>query len=645
MFRWWQQAGPARQAKILGGIVAIIIVVILAATPKPWNFDFATAKKVRLEDYVRVYSWWAGLFNLFPLLVLISTSRWWTRPASDLIDSGQTLQRPRWFWPIVAAAVLLCAAINAPRLNHSLWDDEEYSVRRAIVGSYQQNDDGSVKLKKLPWLNTLWYYSKPTNHILQSVAARFSNDTWRRIARPEGLQFWEPAVRLPSFLAGLAAICVLAAVVRRMGYPAAGAFAAMLLALHPWYARFVPEARGYTMVFLFLALQWLFFLRVRQSGGQWRWWIAFALAQFAMLWTWPAAVSIAAVNNLLIAGWLAFSREDRKAAALQLWRWFALSCVCGMAVIQMLLPCFPQFSKYLEDASHLPLGTYWLKNVGALLVSGSHWSKTGRLDFRHAEFFPFAHQHPWIAMLFFASALALITLGAARLWRGRDPARIFPALWLLPGIVVFALAKAQGYYLYEWYVAFLVPGLAALAALGATGLSAFARSGFPRHLQWALPLIVLIGYAAVTQRQRVRLISQSVQHIRESVLLTRPSLDPKDPRNQKILTVSTILSPAIYDPLVEVAPSVESLAEYLQKADLKGFPLFLNQGCPDILKLEFPATYAMVTDQSLFEEIRDLPGIEGMLDRKVYRYKPGGIAGKDLSRYGKNPAFNREFVY
>ena len=53
----------------------------------------------------------------------------------------------------------------------------------------------------------------------------------------------------------------------------------------------------------------------------------------------------------------------------------------------------------------------------------------------------------------------------------------------------------------------------------------------------------------------------------------------------------------------------------------------------------------MVTDPTLFEEIADLPGIEEMLDRKVYRYKSGAIAGKDLKQYGTNPEFNRAFIY
>ncbi|MFZ4681352.1 MAG: hypothetical protein ACOYMS_02520, partial [Terrimicrobiaceae bacterium] len=60
MLLWWQKASPYRRAQVLCAAAALVVVIILLLTPKPWNFDFATAKKIKLHDYVRVYSWWAG---------------------------------------------------------------------------------------------------------------------------------------------------------------------------------------------------------------------------------------------------------------------------------------------------------------------------------------------------------------------------------------------------------------------------------------------------------------------------------------------------------------------------------------------------------------------------------------------------------
>ena len=60
------------------------------------------------------------------------------------------------------------------RLGQSLWEDEEYCVRRCSVGAYRVQDDGTVVVKKLPWKVTLWN-SVTTNHIFQSILSRLSH--------------------------------------------------------------------------------------------------------------------------------------------------------------------------------------------------------------------------------------------------------------------------------------------------------------------------------------------------------------------------------------------------------------------------------------------------------------------------------------
>ena len=59
-------------------VVGIAIVLVIA--PKPWQH----APLSRFEDYVRVYSWWAGLVNLIILALLAFTARWWMRPLPSI---------------------------------------------------------------------------------------------------------------------------------------------------------------------------------------------------------------------------------------------------------------------------------------------------------------------------------------------------------------------------------------------------------------------------------------------------------------------------------------------------------------------------------------------------------------------------------
>lgn len=641
LINWWNRQTAAARVGAFLILLAIVVAFVLILAPKPWMIPVPRAAKMRPEHYAAIYLWWAGLFNLLPLSLLALTTRFWCRN----VDSPAPTPAPRLsrqFWIPVFAAMLLCAALNLPRLTYSFWDDEEYSTRRAVVGTYQQKDDGTLKFRSLPWTATLWYYQKPTNHILQSALSRLSNAAWQKIARPKGLQFWEPAVRFPAYIAGCAAIAMTAFVVARLGFPTAGAIAAILLALHPWYMRFVPEARGYTMVFFFMAANWLCLLRAADSA-KWRWWLGFAITEFCLIYTWPGIMPAVFLSNVcLFFAVLANSRMAPHHRSL-LYRWIALTVIVGMALFQLLLPCTPQFLLYLQDSVRLPMEWFWLRNVGSLLLTGSHWSKTGLLNSPYPEFYPVAQAHPVAALALLALAIVFVAFGYIRLAGGPVIHRMFALLWVLSGPLTYLLARLKGQYLYEWYLAFMIPGLVCLAALGMVSIAE--KISLPPRAKLALLAILLAGYAAITNGQRWFLMSRPVQFMKESVLATRPDLNPHSRDNRMIVTVATIVSPEIYDPLVERAPSIETLAKLLREADEKNAPLFINQGFPAALKTEFPATHAMVNDPALFEKIADFKAVEEMLDRAVYRYRPGSIEGVDLARYGKNPPLNRGLIY
>ena len=124
-----------------------------------------------------------------------------------------------------------CAIVGYPRLGQSLWEDEEYSVRRCIVGGHSVRPDGSVTAKYFPWRNTFWNYSTTTNHILQSALARLSHSAWRALAQPGGLRLSEAAVRIPSYLAGILVVGLVALLMARFGFAWEGALASWLIAM------------------------------------------------------------------------------------------------------------------------------------------------------------------------------------------------------------------------------------------------------------------------------------------------------------------------------------------------------------------------------------------------------------------------------
>jgi hypothetical protein len=114
--------------------------------------------------------------------------------------------------------------------------------------------------------------------------------------------------------------------------------------------------------------------------------------------------------------------------------------------------------------------------------------------------------------------------------------------------------------------------------------------------------------------------------MRESVLLTRPVLDPYDPRQQSIMTVSLTGVPWSYDPNIIVISNVEQLIRSLEEADRTGKTLYVNFANAWTASASRPTLYAMIEDDQLFEKIASIQGFDPTLTAFVRRYKPGTIA-------------------
>ncbi len=143
--------------------------------------DIANREHWKLRQIVRYYSFWAAVGNLSVLLALIFTAGWWAAPKATRSPSSVP-QSPWWFWPLILAAMIFCGVAASMCMNYGFAHDEDYSARRVIAGSYKVGADGKVSLEKLKWMETLYYYRKPNNHILHSVLGRLCWTVWRTVA-------------------------------------------------------------------------------------------------------------------------------------------------------------------------------------------------------------------------------------------------------------------------------------------------------------------------------------------------------------------------------------------------------------------------------------------------------------------------------
>jgi hypothetical protein len=624
---WWTQAPAARRAAAILVAVASVIALALLITRKPWQFQ--AGRDLRLADYVRIYSWWAGAANCLLLLALAASARWWMQVSRGGLFRVPRPPFPRWFWPLTILAMLLSAWFGAQRLRHSFWDDEVYAMRRAIHGQWKRDDKGSIRFRPVSWQETFWFFEKP-QHQLHSIITRIVLDTWRAIAKPQGLKFREDVARIPSYLAGVLSVGALALLLWRLGFPGAGVVGAFLLVIHPWHIRYASEMRAYSFMLCILPLSYMFLVEALETG-RWRWWSAFGASLFVLMYS--NALNIYPAAGLGLCGLAAIAfRWRHPEARVQIGRFCVVTLLAGMAFLQLMLPCVPQFIEYQNTtAVQGPLDRRWLLSYLGLLFAGAPWSSTGQAVSRYMELYPWASSHPILFAALAGSAVVLFAFGAQRLLGGGPLQALVALALLLPPPIAFAISKARQHHLFEWYLLFLLPGVVAAIALGLDGLRrALARNRIGNAAGVLLILALLCAYAAFTTPQRTWLLNRPLQQIRESAEVTRPVLDPFAPENRDILTASFIGPPDPYDANIIPFRSVGELSALIDRADEQGKALFVNFGFLTTAQLRFRPILNALGDSTLFEKTAELQGFDPVNDRFVYRYKSGSAAGRNL---------------
>jgi hypothetical protein len=520
---------------------------LAVVSDKPWEFDLTQAASWNLGKIVSFYSFWAGAFNLGLLGILIWTAPWWA--AGEVRRNSERMLRRSLssvFWIGVIGAMIFVGALACQRLNFGLAHDEDLSARRAIVGEYIITEDGSVLPPQLKWRNTFFDYRKPTNHVLYSVLARSAWTGWLAVAPGGDWQIREWVVRLPAWLAGIAAVLVLAVLVTTLGGELAGVTAAWLLALHPWFLRYSSEARGYSLLLLLLPGMLLFWLRAT-SENLWRWWLAFGACQFLLLWVFPAAIYILAVLNSLTAWWLIKERSGHRGDT-KFRRWLMATLMAAMAATQAMLPLVPQLLNYLNTApeARQPLTHSWLVELSSSLLVGAGWNKSGSLTSPYVELAPQANAHPVLFACLLALLAVAMVVGIMRAIRWMWPQGLIVVLTLLvPAAAAAAVAKAANQWLFEWYLIYLLPGLIALAAIGICG------DGNPSFkIRWRIIAAcgLLLMYAGFSEPIRRPICNRPFDPIKEVVMSMRGTLKPTAASGSQRLTASFPNHLSYYDP-------------------------------------------------------------------------------------------------
>lgn len=360
----------------------------------------------------------------------------------------------------LAALALLVAAgliLRALRLDDSLWYDE-------IAGllGYSVHGPGVV----------IGNYFSQANHVLSQLLI------W---AAAGVFGAGEIAVRLPSYLAGVALIPALWALGREARGEGFGLLAATAGTFLPLAIAASTDARGYALVMLLATLSAWLLLRSRRMGSTPSWCL-YALVVALMVWTHAVALCVALGHGVVLLVDAARG-SDRRGAVTGLLA-LGLAAVLTLALYAPIVPDLVALRHQFRAAEGDEPTLLGPEGWHALLGLGGSWV--------------------WWATIP-GALLACVGLGPTLTDRRLRQAFL---LTFLGGPIAAALVVAGDSWLYARFLLFLAP---ATALLVAAGLGALARN---RRLA-----LVAASAALATVAALETLLSPPRQPLREAIEL------------------------------------------------------------------------------------------------------------------------------
>ena len=547
----------------------------------------------------------------------------------------------------MALALLIATALAFPTLSYSLWGDELWSWRESIGGRLVRDatssnlDTGTLYWEGLGWEHTAWRYLTTNHHFLFALTGRASNAIWQSFADQREWAFSESALRLVPMLFGLAGAVLWARFLLPTSRLAA-VLTPFLLAVHPWYLRYLTEARGYAFLFALIPAL-LLFLRSAVVAGRSRAWIGVAICQILAIYAWPGILLALGGLQIAILTWL-WRRRRTEGSGKDRWHWMIANLASAMILLQLTAPCIPQIWDYSDEVPFRGVGGYWILNELSWFCLGCD-----SLDVRdYAAVNPLyvtaqnlLQRAPFLTLTSLCLIAASLVTGTL-VWLRRVPLGQ-PILFGIgtATFLTWALASWSGIAMYPWYFVYLLPLGAGLVALGLATLSkcvskvAFSKSRdgertSSRAIPWLLSAggCIIIAVANLPQIRTIRSGSQDPR--RESVAMTRPDAPLLDPVHLDVITAHCNQSAIGYDPhgwMIDKANAgpdePPGLIQLMRLADTSSATLWVNVGGVDALERDFPDIAEQLQKNSLFELVHRVHGLAPQFERHLYRYRGG----------------------
>lgn len=605
------------------GLALLMLIVVLAGVtgqyaakgPRPWGPEVqkrtAAGQELRAKEWGIIGVWWGCAVSTGVCATLLLTAPLWVpsrrtrplRPAPPCAHPGPMFHLGMLM--VLGTAVFF----RVPGMNHSLWNDEEYAMRRYAHGEFEMQKSGRIEFEPVKWEETLFQNEHVNNHLLNSALTRLALSTWRFASGAGQHEFNEVALRTPAVIASILTIIFIAMIGLELGGTWVGLGAAALLALHPWHIRYSFEAKGYSFMLFFICISLMALLHALRRDKALSW-LVFAIAQAGFLLSFAGSLYVAVTLNAVMLVELLLRKEARRIPTL-----IAFNLLSAIPVLIWMLPSIPQITAYLKSAEimHTPIGAAWLRDFGSHLMSGLLYTNADPAEHIGTSWIASKETSIlwWPVMGLALPFLALIGL----LWAviRRSAGRLAIVAIAVAGVLSIIQNMLSGESLLVWYLLYLTIPICLAIPFALSRI--FARAEAFGGLA-TLAVITLFGIT--TQPARAIFAWQDRQPIRA---VAQAAHDRHPEAITAVFGVSDRQTLS-YDPRVRILKSQADLDAVIAEArrDRRAAYVYYcgtsesGNRLPDVMKT--------VQDATLFEPVADFPGTEAMFSYHLFRLKP-----------------------
>lgn len=607
-------------------VLRLLLIALIVAEAALWFFG--PQPKDHLPDIAAATAagkrpdWWddaamgvhyAAAINAGLLVLLLASSKFWSRDARQP-NPPTAIRNPKYFWPLIIAASLLCLGLRLPLASKSLWWDEAWVIEQVSVGRWKADikQPDKLKFQAHDWSRCTWYYQKPTNHAPMSLLQKASIMAWQKITHAKRDQFSDLAARVPALAASCLAVILLGLLLRGWGSPGVGVAAAFVLAIHPWHIRYGVDARAYALVVPLCIAGMLTITRIAKTRGEkFLPWLGWGITEFLWLWAYPnAAIDIAALN--LVAAFLLWKNHSTDADRwTAFFRLAATNIFAAICLIQVFLPNLIQARHWAgQEADKHVLNADLAASTLSQLIFGQEywlrWVSPGRdseiiPQIIHGAKFPGASF--WSPPVFITALLLALTVAHCIVFFGGKKFRtgIVTLAALFTSSLVFAAATwTLGSYFYPRFVIALLPVTIAVVCL------AIAKATWRIFLALLIGVTLLVLYLAplhlylTRPYQPLHDVASFIQN--EAMTQNKPPLVGCYGLGREVMPV--------YYPTAIPLENASDLAKLQKRAQMEQRPLYVTYGYDNFNRSMLGDGFKTLDDRSKFEEMKSFDGIE-----------------------------------